>query len=379
MPTVALPAYRLKRQNLLLSCATLAMAAASLAPQQAEAQAFQGTPTTASGTISYDRATPGAETVNVGSATATINWAPSDANGSGNINFLPNGNTATYQGAAGLATFTVLNRIVPTDVTRKIELNGSVLSKLSDATTGGNVWFYSPGGILVGAGAVIDVGGLLLSSIDLPNGFTPSSSGFTATFSKTQPNAGSIQVLSGAHINARNNYVALVGPRIEQGGNIQVNGSAGFAAADGMTMTLSQGFFDIEVPVDQGTSDPNGIVHTGTTGGPANVGATDNHSIYMVAVPKNNALTMLLGGSIGFDAAAAGAVVQNGQIFLSSGFGFNDVGPVGGSQGTGSINIGAPNGASFTSPVFGEADGSILVGATGGNVSFTGGDLALSR
>jgi hypothetical protein len=97
----------------------------------------------------------------------------------------------------------------------------------------------------------------------------------------------------------------------------------------------------------------------------------------MVAVPKNNALTMLLGGSIGFDAAAAGAVVQNGQIFLSSGFGFNGVGPIGGSQGSGSINIGAPSGASFTSPVFGEADGSILVGATGGNVSFTGGDLAL--
>jgi hypothetical protein len=140
---------------------------------------------------------------------------------------------------------------VPTDVTRKIELNGSVLSKLSDATTGGNVWFYSPGGILVGAGAVIDVGGLLLSSIDLPNGFTPSSSGFTATFSKTQPNAGSIQVLSGAHINARNNYVALVGPRIEQGGNIQVERFSRLCAADGMTMTLSQGFFDIEVPVDQ--------------------------------------------------------------------------------------------------------------------------------
>src|SRR5262249_1168412 len=64
-------------------------------------------------------------------------------------------------------------------------------------------------------------------------------------------------------------------------------------------------------------------------------------------------------------------------IFLSSGFGFNSVGPVGGSAGSGSINIGTPSGASFTSPVFGEADGSILVGATGGNVSFSGGDVQL--
>ena len=61
MRTVVYPAYRLKRQKLLISCATLAIAAASLAPQQAEAQAFQGTPTTVSGTISYNRATAGQE------------------------------------------------------------------------------------------------------------------------------------------------------------------------------------------------------------------------------------------------------------------------------------------------------------------------------
>src|SRR6478672_11138787 len=213
MTTVVYPAYRRKRQKLLISCATLAIAAAALAPQRARAQAFQGTPTTAAGTISYDRATPGSETVTVGSSTATINWSPSDAQGTGNINFLPSGNSATYKGAAGLTDFTVLNRIVPTDVTRKIALNGSVLSKLSDDTTGGNVWFYSPGGILIGSGAVIDVGGLLLSSIDLPNSFTTSTSGFNASFSKTATNAGKIQILGGAQINARNNYVALVAPR----------------------------------------------------------------------------------------------------------------------------------------------------------------------
>jgi filamentous hemagglutinin family protein len=208
------PAYRLKRQKLLLSCATLAITVA-LTPQRAWAQAFQGTPSTISGTVSYDRSTPGSETVMIGSGTATINWTPSDVQGTGNINFLPEGNTATYQGSSGLTDFTVLNRIVPTVATRTIELNGTVLSKLDGGTTGGKVWFYTPGGILIGSKAVFDVGGLLLSTIDLPNGFTTSSTGFTANFVKTQTNAGSIQILGGAQINARNNYVAIVGPRIE--------------------------------------------------------------------------------------------------------------------------------------------------------------------
>src|SRR3954447_4370902 len=207
-------AYQLNRQRLLLSCATLAIAAAALAPQRAKAQAFLATPTTMNGTVTYDRTTPGIETITIGTTNATVNWAPSDVQGAGNINLLPSGNTATYQGGAGLADFTVLNRILPTDATRTVEFNGSVLSKLATGATGGNVWFYSPGGILIGSQASFDVGGLLLSSIDLPNGFSTNASGFSGSFSKTQATAGTIKVSSGAQINARNSYVALIGPRI---------------------------------------------------------------------------------------------------------------------------------------------------------------------
>ena len=283
MSTVAYPEYRQNRQKLLISCATLAIAVAALAPQKARAQAFQGSPTTAAGTVDYARATPGSETITIGSSTATINWAPNDVEGLGNINFLPAGNTATYQGATGLADFTVLNRIVPTNSSRTIELNGTVLSKLAGGATGGNVWFFSPGGIVIGAQAVFDVGGLLLSSIDLPNGFSTNSTGFSAHFANAQTSGGNIKVLSGAQINARNSYVALIGPRIEQGGNVQVSGSAAYVAADEVAMNLNQGLFDIAVPLGKGTSDTNGIVHTGTIGGPANATSSD-HTIYMVAV-----------------------------------------------------------------------------------------------
>ena len=259
-------------------------------------------------------------------------------------------------------------------MTRTIELNGSVLSKLSNGSTGGNVWFYSPGGIVIGSGAVFDVGGLLLSSIDLPNGFTAGTGNFSATFSKTQTNAGTIKILSGAQINARNSYVAVVAPRIEQGGNVQVNGSAAYAAADGLTMTMNQGLFNIQVPVGAGTSDGNGIVHTGTTGGSANAAASDHHSIYMVAVPKNQALAMLLGGSIGFAPAAQGATVENGQIVLSAGSSMNDLGQ--GHFGTaqaaanGNITIGTQGAATFTSTVYGLANGTIHADASSADITF---------
>ena len=363
MSSVAYPMYRLKRQRLLISCATLALVAGALAPTRATAQAFAGTPTTIAGTVSYDRATPGSETINVGSSTATINWAPSDVQGTGNINFLPLGTTATYQGGAGLTDFTVLNRIVPSVTTRPVELNGTVLSKLPGGATGGNVWFYSPGGILVGSKAVFDVGGLLLSSIDLPNSFSTNSTGFSATFSKTETGAGPIQVLPGAQIDARSNYVALVAPRIEQGGTVSVNGSVAYAAADQVGLTLNQGLFDIAVPFGLGTSDGNGIVHTGATGGPANNASTDNHTIYLFAVPKNQALTMLLDGSIGYGEATS-ATVNNGQIVLTSGF------STGG--GTSGATIGSNGAASFTSDLIGELDGPIRIQATSGNVSFSG-------
>ena len=127
---------RLKRHKLLVSCAALAITVA-LTPQRAWAQAFQGTPTTTGGTVTYDRSTPGSETITVGTASAIVNWAPTDTSGTGNIVFLPAGNTATYQGGPGLADFTVLNRIVPTDATRTIELDGTVLSKLAGGATGG--------------------------------------------------------------------------------------------------------------------------------------------------------------------------------------------------------------------------------------------------
>ena len=88
------------------------------------------------------------------SSGAIINWTPDDTSGTGPIDFLPQNNTVVF---SGFSDFTVLNRILPVNgsgvsVSRVIELNGTVQSQIN-GSTGGNVWFYAPGGIVAGPNA----------------------------------------------------------------------------------------------------------------------------------------------------------------------------------------------------------------------------------
>ena len=276
----------------MLSCASLAIAIVAAHPS-AEAQAFQGTIGSSTGGVTRSLTTGTTETLTIGSSTATINWTATGEPAGGTVNFLPNGSTATFTSAEGVTDYTVLNRISAGG--SPISLSGYVVSTLQGtSTTGGKVWFSTPGGIVVGATAVFDIGGLLLTSADVTN-LSTNPDGFSAQFSA--PNPGSaVTIADGAKINAleKNSYVALVAPRVEQGGTVRVNGSAAYVGAQAVTMTMNQGLFDIAV--DAGTDDNNGIVHTGSTTGPANETGGDHHSIYMVAVPKNQAMTMLLSG-----------------------------------------------------------------------------------
>ena len=76
-----------------------------------------------------------------------IDWAPNvDPNGSGNIDFLPFGNTATFEGPIRNNDFTVLDWVT---TSTPIEMNGRVVSNAQAAAagSGGRIWFYSPGGI----------------------------------------------------------------------------------------------------------------------------------------------------------------------------------------------------------------------------------------
>ena len=313
---------RAQRRTLMLGCALGTALALGTAAQRAGAQAFDSTPTTAFGAVTYDRATPGVETVQIESNTAVIDWRPIGTP-VGEYLFLPGGNVATFQNGPNNSNFVVLNRIVTTLPSR---FDGTVLSLLNDTSggsaPGGTVLFSGPGGIIVGAGAVFDVGNLVLTSLDVvvdgAGNFITADGGFQFVGGAARADT-AIVTEAGSQILASpdGSYVAFVAPRIVHGGSVTVNGSAGYLAGEEAEFSVSEGLFDIIVPV--GSDNPDPIVHTGSTGGPASTGGTDNHRIYMVAVPKNQAITALLSGDVGFD-AATDVTVENGAIILSAGY-----------------------------------------------------------
>ncbi len=265
--------------------------------------------------------TPGvaADIVNVLDSTAIINWTTFDAGASGSeVTFLGTGGNLQFN--SSLSDYTVLNRVLTPGFDSAIRIDGDIESTiLGGAAVGGSIWFYSAGGIIVGDTGSFNVGSLLLSTSEIdPLEFSAGT--FDVAFTGTSDSASAIQIDGGATLRANNSnsYIALVAPRIVQEGTVTANGSVAYVAAEQAVMTIENGLFDISVTV--GTEDANGIVHseTGSTGGAASTGITDEQAIYFVAVPKNDAISMLVGGAIGYDAAAS-ASISNGQIILTTG------------------------------------------------------------
>ena len=301
-------------------------------------QAFQANITAQSNASLTGQSTT-LDTLTVTGTEAFINWQPLDTNAptigtdgvvTNPINILPSGRTMRFV-SNGL-NYTVLNRILPAATAdgRPVQFNGIVESFIDSAATtpGGAVWFYSPGGIIAGAASRFDVGSLVLTTnnIDTTGSFFGASG--EIRFRGAADSKSSIAITAGAQINALNNgssYVAMVAPRIVQGGTVNVNGSAAYVAAEQADLTINNGLFDIAIGV--GTTDANGVVHSGTTTGPSstpsfdglgNTTNADAQAIHMVAVPKNDALTMLVGGSLGYQPAASASII-NGNVVLSAG------------------------------------------------------------
>ncbi len=326
------PVSRMSRsvcRHLLASAATLTIATSAL-PRPAAAQSFKGTPTVTAGGATVNTS-PNNTTVNINAPLTVINWRPDDNSGTGDILFQPAGTTALFQ-SINFQDFTVLNRILPVDIngapviTRPIRFDGTVNSQFGaiSATIAGGVWFYTPGGIILGAGSAFNVGSLVLSTSDINTTNMFVGNNGTINFTGTPNPSSAITLENGAQVNALINgssYVAMVAPRIEQNGTIQVNGSAALVGAEAVDITMDgpSGLFDITVST--GTGDANGVVHgaTGVTSGPASAGAGDTQRIYIMAIPKNTAISMLVNGNVGYTPAAS-ASVQNGDVVLSAGY-----------------------------------------------------------
>ncbi len=341
--------------------------------------AFQGTPTVQFGDASIN-SNAFVDTISVSTNQVVIDWLPNDmAINGADIDFLPAGNTAIYQTApSGPANFTVLNRIIPVDNTRPIILNGTITSQVrvggGPFMPGGSVWFYAPGGIVIGGTAVIDVGGLFLTTADpIVDGMGEFiDAGGTTNFAQAVSGTfAAIDAGASITLTPENSYVGLLAPIVTQSGDVDVNGSAAYIAGEQASITFNQGLFDINVTI--GTDGDVGgvaILHDGVTAGPASSGVGDNHRVYAVAVPKNNAISIAIqnGGDIGFDIAGAADVVGN-AVILSAGR--NVAGDVIAAQPVNAIDASIEiENNSFTSAVTARASTNITATANTGAMAF---------
>lgn len=359
-----------RKRALLLGCALAALGGMA---GRAQAQAFNGTPTTAFGGVAYDRATPGVETITVSTNTAVINWNVANAI------FLPAGNIATFQNGPNNPNFVVLNRLT---FNAPVRFDGTVLSRLvtpvGGSQTGGTVLFQAPNGMIIGSTAFFDVGSLVLTSLFVEvdgagNFYDAATRGISLNAGPSPVGGPSVVTEAGARINALqpNSYVAMIGQVVQHGGSVRVNGSAAYLAGEVVQFRANQGLFDIIVTTGSASAQP--LTHTGSTGGPASTGAGDNHAIYLVAMPKNQAITAVLQGDIGFDPAVA-VGVENGVIVLSAGANIvgGDVDRYGDLSGTPAPDLAASfeiNGGTVRSDLIGVARTNIRARPQGGNAS----------
>jgi hypothetical protein len=364
-------------RHLLVGVATLAIAGSVLS-RPAAAQSFKGTPTVTTGGATVSTS-PNNTTVDINAPVTVINWQPDDTASTGTILFQPVGTTALFR-SINFQDFTVLNRILPVDIngapviTRPIRFDGTVNSQfgVSATATAGSIWFYTPGGIILGSSSAFNVGSLVLSTSDINQANVFVGNNGTINFTGTPNSNSAISLENGAQVNALiggSSYVAMVAPRIVQNGTIQVDGSAALVGAEVADITMGGpgGLFDITVST--GTDDANGVVHgeLGTTTGPASGGSSDPQRIYMMAIPKNTAISMLINGNVGYTPAAT-AVLQNGEVILSAGYnianGNVDVGEHANPVNTvpANITIGetSTQSTSFTSSVLARASGNLL-------------------
>jgi filamentous hemagglutinin family protein len=150
-------------------CAVAALLTAL--PRAASAQSFNGSPSVVAGDALVTTG-PGTTNVDVFLPETVINWSSVVGADPNAIDFQPAGTTATFTGGPNIGDYTVLNRILPMSpsgapAAATVAFNGTVNSSLFNDAPGGNIWFYSPTGIIVGPTATFNVGSLILTTDDI--------------------------------------------------------------------------------------------------------------------------------------------------------------------------------------------------------------------
>ena len=264
-----------------------------------------------------------------------LNWstydnaAPGGANGNSYVNFLPQGTELRFVGTG--QDFTVVNRVFTAQdnsgAYRGIAFQGAVTSYLFNdgqsfnGPVAGNVWFFSPGGILATGTASFNVGSLLLSTSNLGN-FIENGEFRTIDFTGVADPFSSVILQSGARVSLTQpgSSFAIVAPTIDMGGDAYVNGSVLYLSAVDGTLSFSNDG-TITPTVNSFAVNGNRISHTGTTSGPASIGDDFGSAFDPQTIEFRTArdVDTLLGGTIGYEGASDASLGPNGSIVLSGG------------------------------------------------------------
>ena len=326
--TVTPSPLRNGKHRLLESCAIGAglIALAYGGPALAQVQANPVPVVVSAGSGVSSDSTTKTTTVTVTGAQSVYNWVPTDtATTGGDIDILP---ADSFWNFNGTGNFVVLNRFTNGaggSLSRQIAINGTVNSTVGavSGSQGGSIWFYNAGGILIGNNSVINVGSLVLTTNDIDRTGGLFGPGGEIRFRGAAGGTSAITVNGTINANQAltpgSSYVALVAPRIVQSGLVDVYGSAAYVAGEQADIRINGGLFDINVLV--GAEGGNVITHTGITRGPEQQATGPAQGIYMVAIPKNDAVTMLVSGQVGYqDALSATQTDSAGRIVLSAGY-----------------------------------------------------------
>lgn len=191
----------------------------------------------------------------------------------------------------------VLNRVTG----GPININGSVtgyqaanLSSALPAVTSGNVWFYSPQGVVFGGSANVDVGGMLATSAAVNQAQFLDSANLNIPFTGSG-SGGSVTVAGGAQF-AGKGYLAFVAPIVSTAAGATVNsgdyGTAAYGAVDSYEIRFRPAFnndltfFTFIVP--------NGAAGT-PHDSPLNIaGATTGANVYLMAISRATLTTVLI-------------------------------------------------------------------------------------
>lgn len=192
------------------------------APLGGQVQSGVGTITQTGPTTTITQATP----------TLALNWASFNVAAPESVNFV-------QPSAASIA----VNRIMDTQ-------GSQILGRL---TANGQVYLINPNGILFGAGAQVNVGGLVASTLDLNDASLGAS---TRTFSARAGDSGNGRVVNQGSITAApGGYVALLGNQVSNTGVITAQlGTVALGAGSAATLTFA-GNSLVQLHIDQSVLD----------------------------------------------------------------------------------------------------------------------------